>query len=69
MYESYAGPDAWIERTVEVWLVDGGRVRSGVLLRRLMHNCSDQQVGQVTQWSTELEVEVLPAGVGGDLRR
>jgi hypothetical protein len=33
MYESYAGPDAWIERTVEVWLVDGGRVRSGVLLR------------------------------------
>jgi integrase len=43
--------------------------RAVEILRRLMHNCSDQQVGQVTQWSTELEVEVLPAGVGGDLRR
>jgi glucokinase len=49
--------------------VGGGVISHGVLLRRLMHNCSDQQVGQVTQWSTELEVEVLPAGVGGDLRR
>src|SRR5215218_1327590 len=44
--------------------------RSGALgkrsapLRRVMHNCSDQEVGQVAQRSPELVVEPLPAGVG-----
>src|SRR5918995_5418958 len=32
-----------------------------------MHNRSDQKVGQVSQWSPELVVEPLPAGVGRDL--
>ncbi len=36
-------------------------------LRRLMCNCSDQQIGQAAQWSTELGVEALSARVGTDL--
>src|SRR5687768_6439941 len=38
-------------------------------LRRLMHNRSDQKVGQVAQRSPELVVEPLPAGVGRHLGR
>ena len=38
-------------------------------LRRLMHNLSNQQIGQMTQRTTELEVEVLSAGIGCYLRR
>jgi hypothetical protein len=38
------------------------------LLRRLMHNFSDQQVGQTAQRATELGVEALSAGVGANLR-
>jgi hypothetical protein len=40
-----------------------------ILLRRLMHNFSDQQVGQTAQRATELGVEALSAGVGANLRR
>src|SRR5215204_568661 len=39
------------------------------VLRRVMHNCSDQKVGQVAQRSSELVVEPLPAGVGCHLGR
>src|SRR5215207_8078735 len=39
------------------------------VLRRVMHNRSDQKVGQVAQRSSELIVEPLPAGVGRDLGR
>src|SRR5215216_7452804 len=35
-------------------------------LRRLMHNSSNQQIGQVAQRTTELDIEPLPAGVGCD---
>src|SRR5918995_2043160 len=38
-------------------------------LRRVMHNRSDQQVGQVAQRSPELVVEPLPASVGRHLGR
>jgi hypothetical protein len=31
-------------------------------LRRVMHNSSNQQVGQAVQRTTELDVESLPAG-------
>ena len=31
-----------------------------------MHNSSDQQIGQLTQRTTELDIEPLPAGVGRD---
>src|SRR5215208_7225747 len=34
------------------------------ILRRVMHNRSDQKVGQVAQRSSELVVEPLPASVG-----
>src|SRR5215203_6338579 len=40
-----------------------------LILRRVMHNCSDQEVGQVAQRSPELVVEPLPAGVGCHLGR
>src|SRR5215213_6422525 len=39
------------------------------LLRRVMHNRSDQKVGQVAQRSSELVVEPLPANVGHHLGR
>jgi hypothetical protein len=39
------------------------------VLRRVMHNRSDQQVGQVAQRSPELVVEPLPASVGRHLGR
>src|SRR5215204_1964302 len=38
--------------------------RSSQALRRVMHNCSDQKVGQVAQRAPEMVVEPLPAGVG-----
>src|SRR5215207_9600060 len=38
-------------------------------LRRVMHNRSDQKVGQVAQRSSELVVEPLPASVGRHLGR
>jgi hypothetical protein len=38
-------------------------------LRRLMHNFSDQQIGQMTQRSAELDIETLPASVSCDLGR
>ena len=43
--------------------------REALSLRRLMHNFSDQQIGQAAQRTTELRVQALPAGVRGDLRR
>jgi hypothetical protein len=42
-------------------------VAERTLLRRVMHNRSDQKVGQMAQRSSELVVEPLPAGVGRDL--
>jgi hypothetical protein len=39
------------------------------LLRRVMHNRSDQKVGQVAQRSPELVVEPLPASVSRHLGR
>jgi hypothetical protein len=32
-----------------------------------MHNCSNQQIGQVAHRTTQHDVEPLPAGVGRDL--
>ena len=38
-------------------------------LRRLMHNFSDQEIGQIAQRSTEFAIEILSASVGDDLGR
>ena len=38
-------------------------------LRRLMHNFSDQEIGQMAQRTTKFTVEVLPACVRCDLGR
>jgi hypothetical protein len=45
------------------------RLWSWPTLRRVMHNRSDQKVGQVAQRSPQLVVEPLPASVGRHLDR
>src|SRR5215217_6794274 len=59
--------------TLNVTEIDESRVGRGRgpplrtrVLRRLMHNSSNQQIGQVAQRTTELDIEPLPAGVGCD---
>ena len=66
--QNYLDPDgrSW-HAAIRIPMTSDPRTRNR--LRRVMHNHSDQKVGQVAQRSPELVVESLPAGVGRHLGR
>ena len=49
---------------VQALAYEGSVLGPTLRLRPLLCNCSDQEVGNATQWSTKPSVEHLSAGIG-----